>query len=50
MGSWISVAVQKLTWEEVSCTGNAIGVFFREIPLPLAVSLGRVCMCGFGEL
>ena len=48
--SWTSVAVQKLAWEEVSCMEDATGVFLRETLLPLAVSLGRLCMCGFGEL
>ena len=49
-GSWTSVAVRKLAWEEVSCMGDATGVFLRESLLPEAVSLGMLCMCGFGEL
>ena len=50
MGSWTGVVVRKLACEEVSCIGDATGMFLRESLLPEVASLDMLCMCSFGEL
>ena len=42
--------VRKLACKEVSCTGDAMGVFLRESLLLEVASLDMLCMCSFGEL